>query len=98
MVADEGEDEVVEALAAPKADETGEEKAAGHVGDGDEGTVVGSRVRGESGCDPKEKAGAEAGEEVVGGDAVGGALAVDFDEEVAEDVGNGEDDDAAVDG
>ena len=96
-LADFGEDEIVEALAAPETEDTSEENAAGHAGNGNEGGVVGTGVSGESGDDPEENASEEAEAEATGCDGVGGAAAVDFDEEVTKNVSNREHDNSAVD-
>ncbi len=97
VLTDFDEEEIVEALAAPEAEDAGEEDAASHAGDSDEGGVVGAGVIGESGDDPEEDTSQEAEPEAAGRDGVGGAFAVDFDDEVAEDVGDREHDNSAVD-
>lgn len=96
--ADFGKEEVVETLAAPEAEDAGEEDAASHAGDGDEGGVVSAGIAGEGGDNPEEDAGQETKPETAGCNGVGGATAVDFNEKVAEDVGNREHHDTAVDG
>jgi len=97
VLTDFDEEEIVEALTAPEAEDAGEEDAASHAGDSDEGGVVGAGVIGESGDDPEEDTSQKAESEPAGRDGVGGAFAVDFDDEVAEDVGDREHDDSAVD-
>lgn len=97
VLTDFDEEKVVEALTAPEAEDAGEEDAASHAGDSDEGGVVGAGVIGESGDDPEEDTSQKAESEPAGRDGVGGAFAVDFDDEVAEDVGDREHDDSAVD-
>lgn len=48
-LADFDEEEVVEALAAPEAEDAGEEDATSHAGNGDEGGIVGAGIAGEGG-------------------------------------------------
>lgn len=96
-LADFGEEEVIETLATPEAEDAGEEDAASHAGNSDEGGVVGAGVAGEGGDNPEQNAGQEAESEAAACDGVGGAATVDFDKNIAEDVGDGEYDNAAVD-
>lgn len=95
-LADFGEEEVIEALATPEAEDAGEENAASHAGNSDEGGVVGAGVTGESSNNPEQNAGQETKSEAAARDGVGGAAAVDFDKEVAEDVSDREHDNTAV--
>lgn len=96
--ADFGENAVVDDLADKEAGNAGEEDATGGALDDFKGAVVDAGKVGKNDLSKEENGGGEDGEKrAVEGDVVGDFLAEDFDEKVANDVGDREEPDAAVD-
>ncbi len=92
-----GHDPGVQEGAAGEGDEAAEGDARGLPQDGGEGVLHVPAVGGGQGADEREGAGGEEVEEdAEPNDAAGLGVAVDFHEDIAEDVGDGEEQVAAV--
>lgn len=89
---------VIEQLTGQETNDAGDKNAASIIGDNLESEVVGSGIIGQKTDDEHYQKGEESDTRAAPADKVGGAPAVDFDQNIAQSVGKREENQPAVDG